>query len=123
MMMTDMAYAPVCGIYCGECPFFGKQCPGCGNVDGKPFWTSQMPDGICPLHACCRHQKELEHCGHCAAFPCKTFNELRDPSMTDEEFQRSLNSRKSNLTTRIEIGTEKWLEQKTSQQRSALDSE
>ncbi len=44
--MTDINYAPVCGIYCGDCNFLGSQCAGCGNVAGQPFWTSQIPTGI-----------------------------------------------------------------------------
>ena len=112
--MTETAYAPVCGIYCGKCEFLDRQCAGCGNVDGKPFWTYQMPSGVCPLHDCCRNWKHLEHCGLCVDFPCKTFNELRDPNMSDDDFTESLNMRKNNLTIRKEIGTERWLEKETS---------
>ena len=107
--MNDTAYAPPCGVYCGGCPLLGQQCPGCGNVDGKPFWTSEIPTGLCPLYDCCRNQEHLEHCGLCPAFPCKTFNGLRDPSMSDEEFERSLKERKRNLATRNQVGTERWL--------------
>ncbi len=117
--MTDTSYAPVCGIYCGECGFLGRQCPGCGNVEGKPFWALEMPGGVCPLHDCCRNQKRLEHCGLCDEFPCNPFLDLRDPNMTDDEFAASLNMRKCNLTARTQVGTEKWLAEKTSQQRGA----
>ncbi len=98
--MSNTAYATVCGIYCEACSFLGEQCPGCGNVNGKPFWTAQMPNGICPLHDCCRNHHQLEHCGLCADFPCRKFNELRDPSMSDEEFTESLQARKTALRTR-----------------------
>ncbi len=114
--MTDINYAPVCGIYCGECPFLGKQCTGCGSVEGKPFWTNQMPQGICPLHDCCQNQKNLEHCGLCDDFPCKTFLELRDPNMTEDEFQESLSMRKENLSARKQFGTETWLSEKARQE-------
>ncbi len=107
--MHDKNYAPVCGIYCGNCSFLGEQCKGCGYVDGKPFWTAQIPSGICPIHDCCSNQKKMEHCGLCGDFPCKIFLELRDPNMSDEEFQESLNSRQEALKRRSEIGTEKWL--------------
>jgi len=99
-MMNNAAYAPVCGTYCGACQYLGQQCPGCGNVYGQPFWTAQMPNGICPIHDCCRKQRQLEHCGTCDAFPCKTFSELRDPSMSDEKFLESLNTRKTNTHSR-----------------------
>jgi hypothetical protein len=107
--MNDINFAPVCGIYCGDCSLLELDCTGCGNVDGKPFWTSLMKVKVCPLHECCRNQKQLEHCGWCEDFPCKTFLELRDPSMTDDEFEKSLNLRQKELQKRAEIGTEIWL--------------
>ncbi len=99
--------AAVCGIYCGDCCF--EQCAGCDAVAGKPFWTTALPAGICPLYDCCRNQKRLEHCGLCDVFPCKTFLELKDPSMSDEEFKESLETRRAALKRRAEVGTETWL--------------
>jgi hypothetical protein len=110
--MPDIQYAPVCGIYCGGCRFLGDQCKGCGHVNGKPFWTSQLPTGICPLYDCCRNNKKLEHCGLCPEFPCSIFLELRDPDMSDEEFKNSLDDRKNSLNRRAKIGTLAWLEEK-----------
>lgn len=110
--MTDVNYAAVCGIYCGSCHFLGEQCKGCGYVDGKPFWTVQVPSGVCPLHDCCRNQRHLEHCGLCGDLPCKIFLELRDPSWTDEEFRKSLEERQTSLRRRAEIGTQLWLREK-----------
>lgn len=107
--MPDENYAPVCGLHCGNCDFLGSQCQGCGYVSGRPFWTTHIPSGICPIHDCCVNHKQLEHCGLCGDFPCKTFLELRDPDMTDAEFQNSLASRKEALKKRTEIGTDKWL--------------
>lgn len=107
--MSDVHLAPVCGIYCGGCEYLNTACAGCGRVEGKPFWTSQIPGGVCPLHDCCANQKKLEHCGLCAEFPCETFLALRDPSMSDEQFQESLERRKGALARRAEIGTEVWL--------------
>jgi len=110
--MNDINYAPVCGIYCGECNFLGKQCAGCKNVAGRPFWTSLMALEICPLYDCCLNQKQLEHCGLCVDFPCETFNTLRDPNMSDDEFEKSLISRQQTLRRRAEIGTDDWLQEK-----------
>ncbi|MCD4728291.1 MAG: DUF3795 domain-containing protein [Pirellulales bacterium] len=110
--MIDLHHAPVCGLYCGSCEFLGEKCSGCGYLEGKPFWTVQMPSGICPLHDCCRNQKHIEHCGLCVDFPCKNFLELRDPSMSDEVFKKSLDERKETLQRRKEVGTEAWLEEK-----------
>jgi hypothetical protein len=107
--MSDVNYAAVCGLYCGGCEYLGKNCRGCGYVEGKPFWAAQLPSGTCPFHDCCRNQKNLEHCGACQDFPCKMFAELRDPNWSDEEFQESLAKRLASLRRRAEIGTAAWL--------------
>ena len=112
LMDINRAYVPACGIYCGDCEYLGKQCEGCGLVQGKPFWADQVPGGVCPIHDCCCNKKELEHCGLCPDFPCKIFTDLRDPGMSDEEFTESLSSRKCALATRTEIGTDMWLIEK-----------
>ena len=112
--MTDIHYAPVCGIYCGSCGYLNNNCRGCGYEEGKPFWADMMPSKICPLYDCCRNQKNIEHCGLCDDMPCKIFLELRDPDMSDEEFQKSLDERLSELKTRAEIGTDQWLKEKRS---------
>jgi hypothetical protein len=114
--MSDANYAPVCGIYCGGCRFLGQQCKGCGYVEGKPFWAAQVPGGVCPFHDCCRNQRKLEHCGQCADLPCKLFNDVRDPSQSEEEFQKSLEERLAALRRRMEIGTEEWLTEATAGQ-------
>ena len=82
----------VCGIQCDECRFFGEQCGGCAQVLGKPFWTAHLPTGVCPLYSCCS-EKNLVHCGHCGDFPCKKYEELRDPGMTEEQHQQGLQQR------------------------------
>ena len=107
--MGDINHAPVCGLYCGSCSYLDNPCPGCGYVEGKPFWTSQIPTGVCPIYACCRNEKKLEHCGLCDEFPCQTFLDLRDPSMSDEQFQQSLDTRRNNLQRRAQAGTDQWL--------------
>ena len=116
--MPDVHFAPCCGIYCGDCPFLDTQCTGCGHVKGKPFWTAQMPGGVCPLYDCCRNRKILEHCGLCPEFPCRTFLELRDPNMTEEAFQKALKDRRESLTRRTAIGTAPWLAQREAEKEA-----
>ena len=111
--MGDISYAAVCGIYCGDCEYLSRQCKGCVLQAGKPFWAKLMPSKICPLHDCCRNSKRLEHCGLCEDFPCETFRELRDPSVSDEEFEKSLSQRQGELKKRRELGTEQWLSERT----------
>ena len=110
--MPDSNLAPVCGIYCGTCKFFGGQCQGCGYLEGSPFWTVQMKVEVCPLYDCCINKKQLEHCGLCDEFPCETFTGLRDPSLSEEEAEEALRTRQNDLLRRKDIGTEKWLKEK-----------
>lgn len=107
--MIDKKLAPICGLVCSCCPYLGAQCPGCGHVEGRPFWAASLASGTCPLYECCRNQRRLEHCGLCGEFPCKMFLELKDPNMGDEEFQESLKARQEALGRRSEIGTDNWL--------------
>ncbi|MFB0562835.1 MAG: DUF3795 domain-containing protein [Candidatus Lokiarchaeia archaeon] len=108
----DKNFATVCGLYCGTCEYLERECQGCGYQKGKPFWTIQMNVEFCPLYDCCVNKKQLEHCGLCTEFPCKTFTELRDPSLSEEEAEESLITRQNELLRRKEIGTEKWLEER-----------
>jgi hypothetical protein len=110
--MVDNNLAAVCGLFCGACGHLGTKCSGCGQQKGKPFWTAMMNVEACPLYSCCVSTKHLEHCGLCDELPCKTFNELRDPSLSDEEAQKALVARRNDLLHRKHVGTEKWLKEK-----------
>ena len=109
--MKDLALAAICGIYCGDCEFLGKQCGGCGNIQGKPFHVEQAGMDVCSLYGCCVDSKKVEHCGLCDEFPCDTFKTIRDPALTDEEFEQSLQDRIKALKVRKEMGTEAWCEE------------
>jgi hypothetical protein len=108
--MVDKNLAPVCGLYCGSCERLGKDCRGCGHVQGKPFWTAIMKMDVCPLHGCCAGKKQIEHCGLCDELPCNTFQQFHDPALSPEEAKQSVLSRQEALRRRKEIGTERWLE-------------
>jgi len=46
----------------------------------------------------CRSQeKALPNCGACVELPCKLFNELKDPNISEEEHQKSILQRVVNL--------------------------
>ncbi len=103
--MIDIETPPPCGWFCTECSHFDKECTGCRQTEGKPFWISKSEMSVCTVYNCCTEQKTLEHCGLCSQMQCKTFLDLRDPSMSDEEFQKSLNERKANLLKRAETNS------------------
>jgi hypothetical protein len=110
----ESALAAACGLYCGDCEHLGGRCGGCRRVRGKPFWAEEYGVAVCPLYGCCVEEKALEHCGLCEDLPCATFASLRDPSLTDEQFERSLRERRESLMLRREIGTEAWLRRRES---------
>lgn len=100
--MPDTCAAPPCGWHCDDCQHYREDCPGCRQTGGRPFWTSTSEIKVCPVHQCCTEQEGLEHCGLCANLPCDTFLAWRDPSMSDDEFQRSLTERTESLRKRAE---------------------
>lgn len=86
-----------CGLVCAECNFYQKECEGCYKVKGKTFWAEEMPGKVCPLYFCAIHNKKLKSCGECDELPCKMFLEIRDPNISDEEYQRSIEQRVKRL--------------------------
>lgn len=107
--MGDENLAAACGLYCGSCEYQGEKCPGCGHVEGKPFWTTEFGVEVCPLYACCVIEKNLEHCGLCDDLPCKLFLEFHDPALSPEEVEASVCERQGQLLERKGIGTEEWI--------------
>ena len=88
----------VCGSNCEECPYFKKPCTGCRKVSGQTFWAADhFPNKTCPIYDCSINQKKHSDCGDCKALPCQTFVTLKDPSMTEVEFQEGLKKRVSRL--------------------------
>lgn len=108
--MAQEELAAVCGLYCGSCEYLGERCPGCGRIEGRPFWTAEFGVDTCPLYACCVHGKDLEHCGLCVELPCRLFLEFHDPALSPQEAEASVRERQEQLLRRKEVGTEQWLE-------------
>ncbi|MDS1028883.1 DUF3795 domain-containing protein [Bacillota bacterium LX-D] len=86
-----------CGLCCNECYAFQKECPGCEEVCGKPFWTEYIGGEPCPVYKCCE-EKAFQNCGKCNELPCKKWYDLKDPSLSDEEHLNSINKRVSLLS-------------------------
>lgn len=87
----------VCGLSCEACNFLGNECKGCRAEAGRVFWTKyydNMPG--CAIYACAT-EKGLHNCGACAQIPCDKWKTTREPDVTDEEFERSLQARMKNL--------------------------
>lgn len=82
-----------CGVDCGICSEFQKSCAGCREIGGEVFWAEFMGKKVCPMYDCPVNEKKLNHCGECENLPCQHFYDCKDPSITDEEHEKSINER------------------------------
>ncbi len=85
----------VCGTDCTACPLFGRPCIGCNAACGKVFHTSGGKP--CPIYACCANRHRFSACVSCDQMPCDIWRAVRDPSMTDEQFEKSITDRANAL--------------------------
>lgn len=85
----------VCGSNCAKCPYYKKMCSGCNKSYGKVFHS---PQG-CAIYSCVQ-SKNLHDCGKCSSLPCKIWKETRDPSYSDEQFEKSIAERIKTLKTK-----------------------
>jgi hypothetical protein len=84
----------ICGANCFDCKYYGNQCKGCIKDLGQPFWCADIfEDKTCPLFKCATQDKGLNHCGECEELPCKLFFDLKDPELSQEEHEKSINKR------------------------------
>ena len=84
-----------CGTDCLKCGCFGTMCKGCNASDGKVF---HAPEGqACPIFECSINQKKLKGCGACECVPCDIWRNTKDPSFTEEEFERNIQERVARL--------------------------
>ena len=90
--------AAVCGRYCGACEVYLRgECCGCGYCLGRGR------SGDCALFLCCVAERGLAHCGLCVDFPCQLFlSHARSPVVAIHI---------KALYRRVEIGTERWLDE------------
>lgn len=83
-----------CGQECNACPLYQGSCPGCNECRGRVF---HVPQGKpCPLYACAVNRKHRTGCGGCADIPCPLWEQVRDPSLSEEEFRASVFDRLEN---------------------------
>ena len=84
-----------CGTKCRECNFYGDMCQGCNECQGKVF---HAPKGkACPIYACSVNKKKLRDCGQCGEVPCDIWRGTKDPSLSDEAFEKNIADRVRNL--------------------------
>ena len=84
-----------CGMDCGACTYLGKMCKGCNVSAGKVF---HAPNGqACPIYECCINKNDRKNCGICGNVPCEIWRKTKDPSFSDEEFERNIQERVNRL--------------------------
>lgn len=84
-----------CGMDCTVCGCFGNLCKGCNESDGKVFHA--LPGKACPIYACSVQKKKYATCAECSCIPCEIWKGTRDPQMSEEQFQNSIQKRTENL--------------------------
>ena len=88
-----------CGLDCSRCDLFGSVCFGCNKSCGKVFHAPK--GGECPIYYCSRIKNRFKSCGECEKLPCDIILETRDPSLTEEEFLKTVEDRVSKLKEKI----------------------
>ncbi len=84
-----------CGADCAACSFYGNECPGCNACGGKVF---HAPKGKpCPIFACCVSQHKFATCAACPDMPCQLWRDTRDPSLSEEAFEKTIAERVARL--------------------------
>ena len=82
----------VCGVNCEGCPHFHQDCAGCEALAGKVYWAQYIGADVCPIYKCVG-EKAYRNCGACPQIPCHIWVNLKDPSWSDEEHQKSIRDR------------------------------
>lgn len=80
-----------CGTDCTKCSFYGGMCGGCNEVCGKVFHAPKSKS--CPIYQCSVQKNKFATCADCKELPCNTWRATKDPNMTEEEFEASIQSR------------------------------
>ena len=84
-----------CGADCTTCDLFGGPCRGCNAAEGRVFHA--LEGKPCPIYACCVNRRRHATCAACEALPCDIWRATRDPNLSDEAFEASMEARVRNL--------------------------
>lgn len=86
----------VCGACCEGCSYSGECVGGCAKLQGRVFWTQYIDAEVCPVYQCAKNNG-YKTCGECAKLPCETWFMLKDPAISAEEHQKSIDERVARL--------------------------
>ena len=86
----------VCGASCDDCQYIAE-CDGtCAKTQGRVFWAKYMNLTVCPIYQCAQ-EHGYQDCGDCTKLPCETWFAVKDPAITDEQHQKSIEDRTAKL--------------------------
>lgn len=84
-----------CGTECEACSFLGSLCSGCNESCGKVF---HAPKGkACPIYSCAVQKHKFANCATCENLPCSIWKATKDPSLSEQAFEESIQTRVKNL--------------------------
>jgi hypothetical protein len=66
---------------------------GCFASEGKVCYLGAMGLEICDIYDCAVNKKGYKSCAECAELPCEIIWAWKDPSMSDEDFKKSVECR------------------------------
>ncbi|NLW79918.1 MAG: DUF3795 domain-containing protein [Ruminococcaceae bacterium] len=85
-----------CGHDCNKCDYYGLECRGCAASSGNPFWAEFRGYSACPVSNCAK-ENEYASCAQCKKVPCEHWEDVRDPELNEDEYERLVEERKQNL--------------------------
>ncbi|AGB01211.1 DUF3795 domain-containing protein [Methanoregula formicica] len=99
--MAKKKIQTVCGYSCSDCDHHGKECRGCPETKGIPFWTAFIGIDHCAIYDCCNNDRKFPHCGKCPDLMCNRFDRIRDtPGITEAEANATLAAMENELRSR-----------------------
>ncbi len=84
-----------CGTECETCGCYGSLCNGCNVSSGKVF---HAPAGkACPIYSCAVQKHKFASCASCDSVPCSVWRATKDPSLSEQAFEKNIQMRVKNL--------------------------
>ena len=84
-----------CGSDCSACSCFGSMYQGCNAANGKVF---HAPAGkACPIYSCCVQKHKFATCLSCDSLPCDIWRGTKDPALSEQQFEATIQERVNNL--------------------------
>lgn len=80
-----------CGVDCAaDCRSYLTACAGCRELRGVVPWLQYLALEGCPVYDCVTVEKGQTSCAGCGGFPCDKFAGIKNPAVSEEEYQAML---------------------------------